>query len=83
MIGKGQIAFERNKTPHFSSGLLPFSKVLLKLNLCEGSEIFSYCLYFPLQFFVCVFLDCGQNGKQIAEYSKKSCSQGTPMPSES
>lgn len=72
MIGKGQIAFERNKTPHFSSGLLPFSKVLLKLNLCEGSEIFSYCLYFPLHFFCAYFWTVARMGNRLLNTAKKA-----------
>lgn len=55
MIGEGQIVFGRKNSPHISTGLLPFSKALLKLNLCEGSEIFSYCLSLFFTYFFLVY----------------------------
>lgn len=72
IIGKGQIVFGRKSPPHFSTGLLPFFKALLKLILCDGSEIFSYCLSLFFIFFSCVFLDCGQNGNRLLNTAKKA-----------
>lgn len=51
---------------------LPFSKTSLKLNLCEGSEIFSYCLSFSSHFFLAYFWTVARMGNRLLNTAKKA-----------
>lgn len=67
-----QIVFGRKKHPTSPLLHLPFSKTLLKLNLCEGSEIFSYCLSFSLHFFLAYFWTVARMGNRLLNTEKKA-----------